>query len=138
MIEGAIYINKVREYFSFLTNEFEFTELHESENGNAFYDVEYNDTNIAVSVSYENIEDCLLVIIFLLENGIRPNYDDKTHTLHLNALNKMILPLISKDDIEDNNSFFDNHLTNGPIERKLLKSAKELRLILINWNKLIL
>jgi|GEM_PF-3124598 len=33
------------------------------------------------------IEDCLKVIIFMLQNEDLPNYDDKVKTLHLNKLN---------------------------------------------------
>ncbi|TYR30795.1 hypothetical protein FXV77_21765 [Sphingobacterium phlebotomi] len=135
MIDGTKYIEIVKLFFSFLITEFGFILSKETENGNAFYDVEYRDTERAVSISYENIEDYLQVIVFELKNGKLPDYDDKTHTLHLNDLNKRILSGIERNEIERNNEDFNKFDVNGELERKLLKSAKELRLALKHWNK---
>jgi hypothetical protein len=135
MIDGAKYIEIVKLFFSFLITEFGFRLSKETENGNAFYDVEYSDIERVVSISYENIEDYLQVIVFKLKNGKLPDYDDKTHTLHLNELNKRILSKIEKNEIEKNNEEFDKFDANDELERKLLKSAKELRLALKHWDK---
>lgn len=135
MIEGTKYIEIVKLLFSFLITEFEFRLSKETENGNAFYDVEYSDIGRVVSISYENIEDYLQVIVFKLKNGKLPDYDDKTHTLHLNELNKRVLSEIDKNEIERNNEVFDKFDVNDELERKLLKSAKELRLALKHWDK---
>ncbi len=134
MIDGKQYIETVKLYFSFLINEFDFIQTNEIENGNAFYDVEYKNSERAISVSYENIEDYLQVIVFKLKNGKLPDYDDKSHTLHLDYLNKTIMPLISKSEINSNNKFFEKFEPNSNIEKKLLKTAKELRLCLKHYN----
>ena len=74
----------------------------EKERGNAFYDVQYRNKDKIVSVSYENIEDYLQVIVFLLERGRMPDYDDKTKTLHLNHLNGLVMSKVGKDEISSN------------------------------------
>lgn len=135
MIDGKKYIETVKLFFSFLVTEFGFNLIKEIENGNAFYDVEYGDAKRVISISYENIENYLQLIIFKLKNGKLPNYDDKTHTLHLSEINKSILQRVDKKELDENNTLFDNFKTNNSLERKLLKSAKELRLGLKYWDK---
>jgi len=88
-----------------------------------------------VSISYENIEDYLLVIIFLLQNGKLPDYDDKTKTLHLNKINAQILSRIDKNEISLNNEYFDKFNPKYELKKKLLKSAKELRLCLKHYDE---
>jgi hypothetical protein len=128
MIDGKRYIEIVKVFFSFLITDFGFNQTKEVENGNAFYDIEYGDSQRAISISYENIEDYFQVIVFKLKNGGFPDYDDKTRTLYLNELNKKVLSGINKKEIEENNLKFNKFNTNDELERKLLKSAKELRL----------
>jgi hypothetical protein len=134
MIEGIKYIRIVKLFFSFLITEFGFRLSKETENGNAFYDVEYSNDKKNISISYENIEDYLQVIVFRLKDGKLPDYDDKTHTFHLNELNKKVLSIIDKKEIEKNNLKFNKFDANDELERKLLKSAKELRLTLKHWD----
>lgn len=135
MIDGKKYIEIVKLFFSFLITEFGFNQPKEIENGNAFYDVEYKDAKRTISISYENIEDYLQVIVFKLKNGQLPDYDDKTRTLHLSELNKTILSKIDKMEMEENNLLFDKFEGKDGLERKLLKSAKELRLSLKHWDR---
>lgn len=136
MIEENQYIETVEAYFSFLIAEFGFKVSEEKIRGNAFYDVRYKDETRIVSISYENIEDYLLVIIFLLQNGRLPDYDDKTKTLHLNKLNTQFLSNISKSEISLNNEYFARFNPEDEFKRKLLKSAKELRLCLKHFKDL--
>lgn len=137
MMSSKKYIDIVKLFFSFLITEYGFKLLKETENGNAFYDVEYSDAEKNISISYENIEDYLQVIVFKLKNGKLPDYDDKTRTLHLNELNKKVLSGINKKEIEENNVEFNKFDTDDELERKLLKSAKELRLVLKRWDKIL-
>lgn len=135
MIEGSKYIETVKSYFSFLITEFDFEFLLEKVRGNAFYDIQYKDKTRIVSISYENIEDYLLIIIFLLQNGKKPNYDDKTKTLHLNRLNAVILSSIDKAEMIANNEWFSTFRPSDKLEKNLLKSAKELRLCLKHFDR---
>jgi hypothetical protein len=136
MIEGNQYIETLKAYFNFLVTEFGFTISEEKIRGNAFYDLQYKDKVRVVSVSYENIEDYLQVIIFMLQNGRLPDYDDKTKTLHLNKLNATVISKADKSEINLNNEYFAKFNAKDELERKLLKSAKELRLCLKHFNEL--
>lgn len=130
MIDGKEYINKVNDYFGFLKVEFGFRLLEEKIRGNAFYDLQFKDDSRIISISYENIEDYLLVTVFLLQNGEMPDYDDKSKTLHLNSLNRLITAMARKKEIIVNSEYFAHYKVKGEFERKLLKEAKELRLCL--------
>lgn len=136
MIDGKKYINTVRDFFSFLESEFAMTVAEEKERGNVYYDVQYRDQSKVVSISYENIEDYLQIIVFRLENGELPDYDDKTKTLHLSQLNRITLPNVDKNEIISNSEYFSKYVANGEVERQLLKSAKELRLCLMHFDVL--
>ena len=89
-----------------------------------------------VSISYENIEDYFQVIIFKLQNGEIPNYDDETKTLHLNKLNKAILSKTEKNEFNLNNEYFSKFHTREKLQKEILKSAKELRLFLKHYSEL--
>jgi hypothetical protein len=136
MIAGSQYIETVKAYFGFLITEFGFKVPEEKIRGNAFYDVQYKDEIRVVSISYENIENYLLVIVFLLQNGGLPDYDDKTKTLHLNNLNALVLSKVDKREIDLNNDYFVKFNPESELERKLLKSAKDLRLCLKHFKDL--
>jgi hypothetical protein len=131
LIDSIPYVETVKKYFSFLETEFHIAEIGETINGNAFYDVQYKGKTKIISISYENIEDYLQVIVFILENGILPDYDDKSKTLHLSALNKIAFAKASKDDFKINNSFFSQYSATNEFERNLLKASKDLRLCLV-------
>ena len=130
MIEGKEYIKKVSDYFGFLKVEFGFRLLQEKIRGNVFYDLQFKDDSRIVSISYENIEDYFLVTVFILQNGEMPDYDDKSKTLHLNILNRLITSKVSKQEIMLNAQHFDGYNVKTEFERRLLKEAKELRLCL--------
>jgi len=136
MIEGNQYTKVVKAYFDFLVTEFSFKVSEEDIKGNAFYDVQYRDLKKVISISYDNIENYLLVIVFMLQNGELPDYDDKTNTLHLNRLNAKVLSRVGKEEINVNNDYFFRFKASNELERKLLKSAKELRLCLKHFNDL--
>ena len=71
-----------------------------------------------------------------MQNGELPDYDDKTKTLHLNQLNAQVLSSIDRTEISLNNEYFLKFNPNNKLEKKLLKSAKELRLCLKHFNEL--
>ena len=136
MMESSEYIRNVNDYFGFLITEFNFKLLEEKVRGNAFCDIQYKDNSRVISISYENIEDYLLVTIFMLQNGEMPDCDDTTKTLHLNRLNSLVIAKASKEEIILNAEYFAKHKAKNELERKLLKEAKELRLCLKNFNEI--
>jgi hypothetical protein len=130
MIEGKSYTEVVKNYFSFLENEFSFLISDIKIAGNSFYDIVYNDKTLAISVNYENISNYVQVIVFILEDGAIPDYDDKTKTFNSSRLNKLIFDKVSKAEIVANNQHFKSFPTNNEIEKKLIKMAKDTRLYL--------
>jgi len=136
MVEDLEYIETVKLYYSFLETEFGLSKVNETINGNAFYDVEFKDKERVISISYENIEDHLEVIVFMLQNGKMPDYDYKTKTLHLKQLNRLVMAKASKEEINLNAEYFAKYNAKNELERKLLKEAKELRLCLKHFNEL--
>jgi hypothetical protein len=136
MVEDLEYIETVKLYYSFLETEFGLSKVNETINGNAFYDVEFKDKERVISISYENIEDHLEVIVFMSQNGKMPDYDDKTKTLHLKQLNRLVMAKASKEEINLNAEYFAKYNAKNELERKLLKEAKELRLCLKHFNEL--
>ena len=71
----------------------------------------------------------------MLENGELPDYDDKTKTLHLKQLNRLVRAKASKEEINLNAEYFAEYNAKNELERKLLKEAKELRLCLKQFVK---
>jgi len=136
MLEKTDYFNLVQKLFSYLISEFDFDRVQEDSIGNIYYDIKYRDKNREISISYEVVENCLQVIVFLLQDGGMPNYDDKIQTLHLDKLNSLLFTKIDKKEILANDEFFSKNNPKTELERKLLKSAKELRLCLKHFKKL--
>jgi len=136
MVEDLEYIETVKLYYSYLETEFGFSKINETINGSAFYVVEFKDKERIISISYENIEDHLEVIVFMLQNGKMPDYDDKTKTLHLKQLNGLVMAKASKEEINLNAEYFTKYNVKSELERKLLKEARELRLCLKHFNEL--
>lgn len=130
MIDSTQYFATVKKIFFFLHSEFNISEIKEKKNGNAYYDIKYIDQTKVISISYENIGDYLQIIVFKLENGQMPNYDDKSKTLHLNHLNRLALVNAKADDFKSNNDFFKEFSAATALERQLLKAGKDLRLSL--------
>lgn len=135
MIEGIKYTKIIRSFYSFLEIEYEINDIKETINGNAFYDIEYKDSQRIISISYENIEDHLEVIVFKLINGKMPDYDDKSHTLHLKKLKGMLFSQMSEEELENNENYFSKYEAKNKLEKKILTGAKDLRLCLIHFEK---
>lgn len=135
MIDGKQYLKKTKDYFLFLIEEYNYLLIDEKVNGNFYYDVQYSNKEKIVSISYENAEDYFQVIVFMLQNGKLPNYDDKTKTLHLSKLNQEILSKIGKSEVTLNNQYFSKFQPTNELENKLLKTAKELRLCLSHFDE---
>ena len=130
MITSEKYTDFVKQTFSFLENEFDYEIGTININGTIFYDVEYNKKNTIISISLETLENYIRIIVFKLENGIRPDYYDKTKTIHLNQLTKEIIPTLKKFDLQQNQIYFEKVRAETEIEKSILKGAKELRICL--------
>ena len=135
MINSNEFIKCINDYFEFLITEFGFKTYEKKIIGNVFYDIQYKDNSRVISISYENIEDYLIITVFILQNGELPNYDDKTKTLHLKKLNELIFLKASKEDINLNTKYFNKYTPKNELDKKLIKEAMELRLCLKYFNE---
>jgi hypothetical protein len=130
MISSQQFLIMVSDYFAYLVADFGLESSEKEVRENIFYDQRFKDNRKVVSISYENIEDYLQVIVYLLENGELPAYDDEYRTLHLDQLRGVIFPSLDKREIERNNEEFVRFEAQSKLEKSLLKAAKELRLCL--------
>lgn len=106
------------------------TEKSTTINGNAFYAIEFMDKSKIISISLENISNYFQVIVFKLQNGKMPNYDDRAFTLHLDHLNKIAAAKATKEGYLLNNSYFSDFTCGSLFDRQVLKAGKDLRLCL--------
>jgi hypothetical protein len=130
MIDSDKFQNLVKRTFSFLVTEYGMTLDKEEINGSAFYNTQFRDKDKVVSVSLENIENYFQVILFKLDKGQLPHYDDKVRTIHLTELNKEFLTTLKTKEFADNDGHFGDIMTEDKTEKQILKSAKDLRLCL--------
>lgn len=136
MIAAQTYLEAAKAYFAFLIPEFAFTLSKETARDAVFYELQYRNPAQIISISYENLENYLQVIVFQLVNQQLPSYDDPRRTLHLNALNQALGALVGPANWKENQRHFRQFKPEGNVERQLLKSAKELRLCLTHFEKL--
>lgn len=130
MIDGGLYLSLVESFFMFLESEYEMIICERMIRSNVFYVIRYCDSVKEVSISYENIEDYLQVHVRVQENCDSQNHGKKMKTFRLDSLIGVVVPEITKERLSSNNEFFREHAATNPLERKLLKKAKELRLLL--------
>ena len=131
MIMRDDFYNDIKNYFNYLVTEFDCKICNERYDNSLLFEIEYcSKKDIIVSISYDVRNDFIQIILFIKKNGMMPDYDDKSHTIHLTELNKKILPLMKKLDFENNNKYFSNFAINKG--DNLLKQAKDLRLCLYN------
>ena len=115
--------------FGFLISEFNYKPYNRNNRTN-FYDIQYKDSDTIISISLEPIENYFQVILFKLDNGNLPDYDDKTKTIHLSAMRTELLVKVENSMFEKNNQYFETIEVRNDFERIVLKAAKDLRLCL--------
>jgi hypothetical protein len=135
MITGDQFTESVEKLFSFLNADLAFSDVSKKIRNGLFYDIEFKSIDKIISVSYEAREDYLQIILFKLKDGEMPDYDDPKMTIHLDQLNKAIMPLVEPSEITENNNYFASKKASSNIEKQLLKAAKELRLCLRNFDR---
>jgi hypothetical protein len=94
------------------------------------YDVNFSSSTHVVSVSFEPGDDLLLVLVFSRENGRLSDIDDPSTTPRLADLNRRYMSAVSREERTANDAMFTSVVARDKDEKLLLKSAKELRLVL--------
>jgi hypothetical protein len=94
------------------------------------YSVTFTGDRHAVSISYEPDDIQPSVLVFSLVGGRKSGIDDRNATPRLSDLNATFMKSVTKQERAINDAFFNLIVANDTEERLLLKSAKELRLVL--------
>lgn len=84
----------------------------------------------AIRVSYEPGEEFLVVVVHASTDGEPSDIDDRTRTHRLADLNARYMPLVTDAERADNDRCFEGVEVDDDEGRRLLKAAKELRLVL--------
>jgi hypothetical protein len=95
-----------------------------------FYRASFTSPKHAVSVSYEPGDNALFVMVFSRENGHQSSIDDRIRTPRLSDLNSRYMHTITEEERSNNELMFPSTPIRDDEERLLLKSAKELSLVL--------
>jgi len=128
MIDGNLFFVSVKKYFNFLVIEQGFSLLEENTRGNIYFEVQFKKETTIISISYENHEDYLSIVIYKLQSGRIPSFNDKANIIELKSLTAKIIPDLDKIEINNNNEFFSEFHVDSLIEKKIMKSARNLRL----------
>jgi hypothetical protein len=95
-----------------------------------FYRASFSSPNNVVSISYEPGDNVQFVMVFSRENGELSDIDDRSKTPRLADLNSHYMSKITNDERVQNEAAFASVHVNNKEESFLLKSAKELSLVL--------
>ena len=94
------------------------------------YEANFRSADNILSVSYEPGDDALFVMVFELKNGSVSSADDRMKTPRLADLNSRYMMSVSPEERLASDSLFKGIRVEDKAERNLLKSAKELSLVL--------
>lgn len=100
--------------------------LHTSVSGR-LYSAEFVSPAYVASISFEPGDDCLLVAVFTVTNGVRSDLDDRERTPRLSDLNRRFL---SPSELEELHRSPTMDYVDNPSARKLVKAARELAVVL--------
>ncbi|MEZ0274437.1 MAG: hypothetical protein ACAH88_05990 [Roseimicrobium sp.] len=96
-----------------------------------FSSVKFQGSRHVLCVSYEYGDDYLNIMLLTRGTEELRDMDDPTKSPRLADLNNRYASLITPEERADNQHYFADIVARDPLEHRLLKSAKELRLALI-------
>lgn len=94
------------------------------------YGADFVGSGHKLSISYEPGDWALFVLVLRREAGGFSNIDDRSKTLRLSDLNSRYMSSVTTEEHHANDALFTSITVEDMGERKLLKSAKDLRLVL--------
>ena len=100
-----------------------------------FYRCSFSSLSNIVSISYEPGDDVLFIMVFSREDSRLSEIDDLSKTPRLSDLNKRYMSVVTADERIKNEFKFASVRANDEEEMLLLKSAKELSLVLPKYLK---
>ena len=95
-----------------------------------FYRASFLGRSHSIWVSFEPGDSILFVIVFGREDGKLSDIDDPMKTPRLADLNRRYMASVTNEQRAENEIVFETIFAHDKDERLLLKSAKELRLVL--------
>lgn len=128
-MNGQNFLRIVNEVFAPFLKELGFSMGAPSISGR-LYRASFSGPKNSVSVSFEPGDNAFFVLVFSRENGELSNMDDRLKTPRLSDLNSRYMNMVSSEERAANESAFQSVVARDGEERVLLKSAKELRLVL--------
>lgn len=123
------FLRIVHEAFKPFLKDLGFTMDEPSVSGR-FYCADFNSNNHQVSVSYELGDNALFVMVGESFQGKFTDIDDREKTPRLSDLNSRYMATITQSERKNNEKAFEGIVVHDSEERRLLKAAKELRLVL--------
>lgn len=115
-------------FLPFLT-ELDFT-MRETAVSGRYYHATFSNGANEVSISFEPGENALFVQVFTIGNGTRSSIDDIRATPRLSDLNARFMKSVSRQERETNAARFERILVQDSEERHLVKTARDLSLVL--------
>jgi hypothetical protein len=94
-----------------------------------FYQVRFTSPELSLSVSYETGDESLSVVVSSAGGNLL-DYDNRRKSPRLSDLNARYMKLVTKDERAANEGFFASVIVENKVELRLLKAAKELRIVL--------
>jgi hypothetical protein len=128
-MNGQDFLRIVNEAFAPFLKDLGFTMDTPSISGR-LYRASFTGQNHSVSVSFEPGDESFFVLVFSREHGELSDMDDRLKTPRLSDLNNRYMSTVSSEERAANEAAFKSVVARDDEERNLLKSAKELRLVL--------
>lgn len=128
-MNGQDFLRIAHEAFEPFLKELGFS-MDEPSISGRYYRASFTASSNAVSVSYEPGDNALFVMVFGRKNGQLSDIDNRTETPRLADLNNRYMATVTQVERVANEKAFDTVMVHDQEERLLLKTAKELRLVL--------
>ncbi len=128
-MDGAGFVRIIRQAFSPFLADIGYL-MGEPVISGKYYRAGFDRPDSSVWICYEPGESLLDIYVFSVVGGVRSDIDERTSTPRLGDLNAAYMGRVSADSRRANDEFFRAVSADDAEERRLLKCAKELRLVL--------
>ena len=126
---GHRFERMVRQVFEAFISRLGFTMAPLSISGRV-YSVHFTSSTHVVSVSYEPGDEQVLVTVSPVAQNLLSDYDDRARTPRLGDLNARYMKLVTDEERLANHAAFSSIVADDKEELRLLKSLRELCLVL--------
>jgi hypothetical protein len=128
-MNGRSFSKAVDLIFSRFLSDLGFNEIEKTISGN-FYSVRHSSSQYEISISFEPDTENVLIVLYSLVKDDISDIDNHLISPRLSDLNLRYMHLVTDAQRAENDDYFKELNSHDPIEKRLIKSAKELRLVL--------